>query len=141
MSASHNELVAVPGGAAGVHALATGAAAATGLGVPKPFETKVLLIEGITVAGTTHVEGIHELAKSLDEGVRLGLRHQSDNRHDRWSVEVLHPTGAHLGFLPTGKNDVIARLLDGGKTVFAQVVGVRTVNNWVKISIEVYLND
>ena len=129
-------LSSVPGGLAAL----TGEGAG-GLGLPKPFSQTILLLEHIHVAGTSHVHNIQELVGGLTAGVELALKRDPLNAHDQWCVQVLVPSGARIGYLPCDCNEVIARLMDAGKRCFAKVVGLRMVNGWAKIDIEVYLDD
>ena len=36
------------------------------------------------------------------------------NLHDRWAIKVMHE-GKRLGFVPCDVNEILARLMDGGK--------------------------
>lgn len=71
----------------------------------------------------------------LQSGDTLVLAHQEDNAFDPWAVEVRTLGGQILGYLPRLKNEVIARLIQGGKRLSARVV------NWdgKRMGIEVFL--
>ena len=109
--------------------------------IAPPFASKIKIIEGIRIAGTTHVNNIEAIAAGLEPGTELRLVHDIDNQFDRWAVKVLTKSETRIGFLPADVNEIPARLLDGGKRVFAQVVAVEHKGSWCKIEIEVYLDD
>ena len=115
------------------------------LGMTKPFANEICLLEGVHVAGTTHVTWMDELAKDIVPGQRLQLRRDVENSHDKWAIKVLAPENPYgeekLGFLPCDKNEIIARLMDGGKSCFAKVISLEQKGSWTKINIEVYLDD
>ena len=112
-----------------------------GLGLPKPFANRILLLEHLHVAGTTHIQGINDICENLAPGTELELKRDVGNAHDKWAVKVYAPDGRRMGFLPCDKNEVIARLMDGGKRCFAVVKGTEQRGKWSKIDIEVYLDD
>ena len=112
-----------------------------GLWLPKPFANRILLLEHLHVAGTTHIQGINDICENLAPGTELELKRDVGNAHDKWAVKVYAPDGRRMGFLPCDKNEVIARLMDGGKRCFAVVKGTEQRGKWSKIDIEVYLDD
>ena len=112
-----------------------------GISVPKPFSEPILLLEGIHVAGTGHVKGIEAIASCLAPNARLRLERDAANRYDSWAVRVLDGEGRRLGWLPVDRNEVIARLMDGGKSVYAKVTCVDRRDEWTRIGIEVFLDD
>ena len=111
------------------------------LGMPKPFSQPICLVEHTRVAGTTHVRGIEELAHALHEGDRLRLERDAVNTWDRWSIRVLDAKGKRLGFVAADVNEIPARLMDGGKHLFAQVESVEMRGEWVRIEMGVWLDD
>ena len=112
-----------------------------GISVPKPFSEPILLLEQIHVAGTSHVKGIEAIASRLSRGMRLRLERDAANRYDSWAIRVLDGEGRRLGWLPADRNEVIARLMDGGKSVYAEVTCVDRRDEWTMIGIEVFLDD
>ena len=109
--------------------------------VPKPFAQPILLLQDTRVAGTTHVADIDELVEGLAEGDRLGLQRDSANPYDSFAIRVLDPRGRRLGFVPADRNEVPARLMDGGKRLYATVTRVELLGSWWKIGMAVYLDD
>ena len=117
-----------------------GGAQGQSLGVPLPFQNRIVLLEGIHVAGTTHVPDIDALAAKISAGDELSLQRDPDNLHDRWAVRV-YAHGSRVGYLPCDCNEVVARLMDGGKRIGAKAVSLERRGRWHKIDLEVYLDD
>ena len=87
-----------------------------------------------------------ELPPALQELRRLegdGLRLERDtkNRFDHWAIRVLDARGRRLGFLPADNNEIIARLMDGGKRIVGEVLSVEDVSGWARIGMAVWLDD
>ncbi len=112
-----------------------------GIEVPKPFSQRICLLPDARVAGSSHVKGIYELAEALRVGDELRLERDPQNRFDGWAIRVLDSRGHRLGFVPADKNEIIARLMDGGKRVVGEVLGVEDVSGWVRIGMAVWLDD
>lgn len=112
-----------------------------GGGLPAPFSEPILLVERTRVAGTTHVPGIRAQAARLSKGERLSLVRDPKNSHDRWAIRVLDAQGERLGFVPADCNEVLARLMDAGKHLYAQVRGVEMRDSWVRVGMDIYLDD
>lgn len=111
------------------------------LDVPKPFSQPICLVPNTRVAGTSRIAGIEELAKQLAEGDRLRLERDASNRYDDWCIRVLDGRGNRLGFVSADINEIPARLMDGGKQLFARVTEVLLVGSWWRIGMEVWLDD
>lgn len=109
--------------------------------VPKPLSQPILIIPEVRVAGTTHVEGIDTLVEGLHEGNHLSFRRQTDNPYDRWAIHVLDGQDHHIGWFPADCNEIPARLMDGGKELYGQVVSLGLAGSWYKIGMAVYLDD
>lgn len=112
-----------------------------GLAVEAPFAQKICLVPHTRVAETGKVTDIDQGARSLREGDTLRLVRQKGNLADAWAIQVFSPQGHELGFVPRDVNQILARLLDGGKHVFAEVVDVSHRDGWWRIEIAIYLDD
>lgn len=110
-------------------------------GLERPFANKILLIEGSYIAGTTHVEGLEEMLSGVQVGDRLEFQRDLENLFDEWAIKVILPGKGRVGFVPADTNQILARLMDGGKCVFGQVSGIEQLGHWIKVSMEVYLDD
>lgn len=103
--------------------------------------TGICFIEETTIAGTNHVDGIHEIARQLAPGAPLALEHDDRNPYDPWAVRVLDGQGRRLGYVSCDCNEVVARLLDGGKRVAGRLRHLANVEAWTRIEMEVFLYD
>ena len=57
----------------------------------------------------------------LDPGTELTLEREPTNAYDRWAILVKTDDGGILGYLPSGKNQSVARMIDAGKCIRAFV--------------------
>lgn len=134
-------LVSVTSSTAGALLVAMHQGSGSVLDVPKPFSQPICLIPETRIAGTTHVEGIDELAERLTKGARLELVRDVKNRYDQWAIKLRNGDGAYLGFVPADVNEIPARLMDGGKRLFAEVNDVELRGSWWRVGIGVWLDD
>ena len=125
-------------GAGGIIAAADAAGAS--LSVPMPFQNKIVLIEDTRVAGTTHIHGIDGIVKGLDVGSDLRLEREPNNLADSWAIKVFAGND-RIGYVPADVNEILARLMDGGKALSAKLVGKEKIGNWNKLHMEVSLDD
>ena len=100
-----------------------------------PFSKQVFLM-GTNVAGTGYHEAAVE-AKSLKAGDQLVLKREPDNPHDKLAIAVLGQNGAKLGYIPGSQNGVLARLMDSGKQISAEITACEVVDPWTEIDINV----
>lgn len=101
----------------------------------------ICLVKGTTVAGTRHVAGVREMVRALSAGERLVLERDHDNLYDEWAVRVLDGARNRIGYVSCECNEVVARLMDGGKRVFGVFEGARQVESWTRVEMGVYLDD
>ena len=66
---------------------------------------------------------------------------EADNKFDSLAIQILNEQDERIGYVPREKNEVLARLMDGGKLVFGQVQSKELIGDWVKIVIKVFLKD
>ncbi len=109
-------------------------------GVPMPFITEIFLIE-CRIAGTAHVESIHEKTANLTQGSLVAFLREPNNPFDPLAIQILNEQNEKIGYVPKGKNEVLARLMDGGKLVFGKVEDKQDIRGWISINIKVYLRD
>jgi hypothetical protein len=136
-------------GASAANAIATigagcviAAANATGtpLSVPLPFQNKIVLIEDTRIAGTTHITGIDAIAEKLEIGAELRFVRDPDNLVDRWAIKV-YAGRERIGYVPADCNEILARLMDGGKAISGELTAKEKIGTWNKLHMEVSLND
>lgn len=101
----------------------------------------ICLVESTAVAGTRHVANIRECADGLVAGARLSFERDRDNLYDEWAVRVFDSRRNRLGYVSCDCNEVVARLMDGGKRVFGILSGVEQVGSWTRVEMGVYLDD
>jgi hypothetical protein len=70
--------------------------------------------------------GLQTVQATLRPGMVLKLRREPDNPHDADAVAVHLPDGLMLGYVPRVANTPVARLLDGGRPVRAEIVRMLT---------------
>ncbi len=76
---------------------------------------RILLLEcGVTRPDSTN-------PPYIPSGTEVRLERVPEYPDDRWAIRVLTKDGVLLGFLPYGKNQSVARLMDAGK----RITGVR----------------
>lgn len=116
-----------------------GVTAAPALSLVAPLSaavTSTLLLE-CQVAGTSHAGLPARYADHLSANLRLELRREPGNLADPLAIRVLDPSGRKLGYLPRAKYEVLARLMEAGIPVYAEVVSWERINTWLKIDLRV----
>lgn len=104
-----------------------------GLVVPKPFEREIYLF-------TTHVDNIFDIEKHLNIDDKL-LFFREDNLHDEKAIRVETLQKEKIGYVPRGDNAVFSRLMDAGKELYARIKDKETVDEWLRIEMDIYLKD
>lgn len=110
------------------------------LTIPKPFEKDIFLFDTY-VAGTTHVEGIEELAEHLNIDDRLDFFREPDNPYDKKAIVIKTVNGVKIGYVPKADNVVFSRLMDAGKLLFGKISRKEIKGSWVKIDIKLFLHE
>lgn len=110
------------------------------LSVPMPFESKIVLFESTRVAGTSHAPDIDATMGQMPDEAQLDLVREPDNQADGWAIRVEHD-GKKIGYLPADKNEVLARLMDGGKSLGGELVSRELRGTWWNVHMEVSLVD
>ena len=100
--------------------IAASDAAGAPLSVPIPFQNKIVLIE--------------------DTRIAVRLEREPGNLADTWAIRVFSGE-QRIGYVPADCNEVLARLMDGGKALSAKLTGKEKVGNWNKLHMEVSLDD
>ncbi len=104
-----------------------------------PFARDIFLVE-------THVAGIvyyqaGSVKTQLLSGLVLCLRREPSNQHDDLAIEVLTDDGIKLGYVPRNRNPVLARLMDAGKLLVAEVTQIGEWYRQTDIRIKITLRD
>ena len=108
--------------------------------VSKPFERDIFLFDTY-VAGTTHIEGIEELAEHFNVEDRLEFFREPDNPYDSKAIVIKTVNGVKVGYVPKADNLIFSRLMDAGKLLFGKISGKEIKGKWVKIDIKLYLHE
>ncbi len=93
------------------------------------------------VAGTTHIADIEEKTERIAEGTTLMLVRDPGNKYDANAIAIQTAEGERIGWIPQDQNEVLSRLMDAGKLLFAKVKSKGKAGKWVKIDVEVILRD
>ena len=114
-----------------------------GSGIVMPFVQEIFLLE-CKVAGTGYYieEDVGKLISPEDTVI---LVREADNKYDEMAIRIDTKGGVKIGYVPRRKNEILARLLDGGKILYGKVVELRTPtrhdNWWIDITIKIYMKD
>lgn len=117
-----------------------GLVGANTLSVSMPFELRIVLFESVRIAGTSHAPDIDATMRQMLDEARLDLVREPDNQADSWAIRVEH-AGKKIGYVPADKNEVLARLMDGGKALSGELVSRELRGTWWNVHMEVYLID
>lgn len=98
---------------------------------PMPFSRDILVLE-TRVAGTSCLNDPDALAATLKRGDVLTMRREPQNEFDDFAI-LLFTTGEKAGYIPRDQNEVIARLMDAGKTFFARIEEFYFQDDWLCI--------
>ena len=108
--------------------------------MPIPFLRDIFLLE-CHVARTMHVDDILVKAKNIDVGTALVLKREPENENDGLAILVETVGGDKLGYVPRSHNPVLARLMDAGKLLMANVVRKELEDHWLNVRVEIYMKD
>lgn len=101
----------------------------------------ICMIQNSTIAGTRHVPGIAKIAEDLSVGDAVFFKRDPGNFFDEWAVGIYDIEGRRLGYLSCEHNEVVSRLMDGGKSILGRLRAKGRRDAWTKLEIEVILND
>lgn len=95
------------------------------------------------IAGTTHRPGLRQYEPRLQPNQPLALAREADSSYDDWAVRVLTADSEAfwLGYLPEGRNETVARLLDAGYPLSARLTHKAWEDEWLHLEIEVLLEE
>ncbi len=110
-----------------------------GGGLVAPFASEIFLIE-THIAGTSHVPA-REIEPDLFVGSLLVMRREPKNRYDSLAILILTEEGRKIGYVPRDRNEILARLMDAGKFLFARLESKRWKGDWLYVSARVFLRD
>ncbi|GAB2961162.1 hypothetical protein GCM10027048_31520 [Hymenobacter coalescens] len=111
---------------------------------PTPASAAPLILLECLVAGTSHRDNLAAYEPKLRLDQPLELRREADSSFDDWAVQVhTRPEdgAVWLGYLPEGRNETVARLLDAGKHLSARLTHKSWEDDWLYLNIEVLLHE
>ena len=84
------------------------------------MSTKFKSIYRCALSGLSyHDYSLH--ARNIQAGDELTLERDIGNRYDNFAIKVKYDED-HIGWIPKGQNEIIARLLDAGLDIRAKVI-------------------
>lgn len=108
--------------------------------IPKPFEQEIFLFD-TQVAGTSHIEGIEELAPLLNVDDKLDFFREPDNPYDKQAIMIRNSNGVKIGYVPKQDNIIFSRLMDAGKLLYGRITSKEMKDKWLKIEIRIFLHE
>lgn len=84
-----------------------------------PVATQKIWLATLFIAGFDHYDG-PDAESLLEAGMPLQLNREPHNRYDKHAIEILSGE-AKLGYIPRANNKTIARLMDEGIEVQAEI--------------------
>ena len=100
---------------------------------------KEILVLECLVAGTSFRK-LETIEPELKSEVKLSCKREAGNEYDKFAIGLWF-NDTKVGYIPREKNEVIARLMDGGKSFFAILQAKEWEGNWLRLDIKVYLKD
>jgi hypothetical protein len=91
------------------------------------------------VAGTSF-RSLSEIEPHIQTTSIFDLKREPDNEYDKKAVAIWF-NDTKIGYIPKAKNEVIANLMDAGKVFSGKLISKEWEGSWLKLDIEVYLND
>ncbi|MEO6488996.1 MAG: HIRAN domain-containing protein [Ferruginibacter sp.] len=102
------------------------------------FKKEILVLECL-VAGTSFRK-LDEVEPQLASTVKLDMKREGTNVHDKFAV-ALYFSDTKVGYIPKDKNEVIARLMDAGKSFYATINAKEWEGNWLRLDVKVFVKD
>lgn len=110
--------------------------------LPEPFSREIFLME-CRIAGTTFVKDVGTKTEKLAEGDVLALRRDPDNAYDDRAIAVHMAGDVRIGWIPQERNEVVSRLMDAGKMLYAKVKSKAWSKSgkWLMIDVALFMRD
>ncbi|WP_238883877.1 HIRAN domain-containing protein [Clostridium sp. YIM B02551] len=104
-----------------------------------PFNNNIYLLT-VPIAGINYYIRYKDLI--ISNGDKLILKREPNNNFDTYAIEVFTQNEIKLGYIPHRNNKVFARLMDGGKRLYAEVREVQYYFDEInEIVIKIFMND
>lgn len=105
--------------------------------LPMPYTNEIFLL-AVYIAGLNYYEG-NNIKSELAIGDKLLLRREESNKYDSLAIEIYDSKNRKLGYVPKAKNEVMARLMDGGKLIYAIITEIEY--EYLNIKVDVFMSD
>ena len=83
----------------------------------QPFSRSIFLLK-TNAAGCNHVENIEQYLTEVEIGQKLTLLREPRNPVDKRAILIMNRE-QKLGYIPRRQNDILSRLMDAGKYLYA----------------------
>jgi hypothetical protein len=110
------------------------------LDISKPFSKQIFLVD-CHIAGTSYINNIDELEPDLPLGKKLYFYREPENPHDKLAIDIKDENSNKLGYVPRDKNEILSRLMDAGKLIYGIIYGKQYINEWLEITIQIFMDD
>jgi len=102
------------------------------------FKKEILVLECM-VAGTSFRK-LDTIEADLAATVKLDIKREAKNEFDKFAV-ALYYKAVKVGYIPRDKNEVIARLMDAGKSFYATIEAREWEGTWLRLDVKIYIKD
>ena len=102
---------------------------------PVKKSMEILPIGPVVIIDTAGIDDVGELG---EKRIAMTMRILDQTN---LAILVLDLNGAKLGYIPRTKNEVLARLMDAGKLLYARIEAKVWLGEWLKLDICVLLRD
>lgn len=111
----------------------------------KPFQQEIFLLE-TDVAGLFFAENLQDVEVFLVPGFRLELLREPQNEYDERAIQIfVSPKDRpkqRIGYIPRAQNEILSRLMDAGKYLYAVIQEKRThPDGQFDLTIRVFMED
>jgi HIRAN domain len=110
-----------------------------GDGLAAPFAKEIFLLEA-RVSATSHFPD-RKIEPTLQKNDTLVLRREINNPHDPLAILILTEKGEKFGYIPRDRIEILARLMDAGKILFARLESKRWQGDWLCVQVRIFLRD
>ena len=87
----------------------------------------------------TYYQNVSDIFSDLITGEKLTLKREPDNKFDNSAIAVYSHANIKLGYIPKAKNEILARLSDGGKLIyFARLDSKDNDNGYINLQISIH---
>ena len=109
--------------------------------IQMPFESEIFL-DAMEVARTLETRDMLVKCKDINAGDTLVLKREPQNKFDSLAIRVETTGGVNIGYVPREKNGILARLMDAGKLIVAEVRDKKLVDEFfISLWMEVFLKE